>query len=744
MYISNEDRKYIENKYHNTSEPFNPHERWKYHGGEYDPSTGLDDEGLKAGIKKITEENKGQFHSLIKAKCFAFVCDNMRIDVNAKDWFVGFDGWGRLIWNETSGKWNEELFSGICKQGGEFIQNMRESNTVNIWPDYDHSIPAWDDILSLGFSGLKNRASKFRAQHEKNGTITAESAALFEGIEITYAAIIRIINRLIDYAEKHPSAKSSEQIACLKRLSCSAPETFYDALQTIYIYFMLSEYVDNFQTRSLGHGLDDTLLPFYRRDLESGRYSYEQLDGFLAGFFMQFSGIGNYWNHPFYLAGSDSKGNTRVNELSYRIMDVYLGLDIYNPKIQIKLSENTPLDFRNKVLCAVRQGKNLVFVCEKGMVTALMRYGMTREEALVADISGCYEMHARGDEVVLGGAYINAVKLVDLVINNGYDERSGKLIGVETGTIESLTTFDAFFEAYLTQMRYIIDGCLQTTREFEPYIAQVNPSLMFTATIKRSLEAGVDAYQNGMKYNNASIKPCGFASAVDCLYAIKTLVYDEKYTTLSEIGAACADNYVHYEELRKKAEAADKYGNNLSGPDAVAERIAREFCEYVSCQKTARGGVFKPQMHSALQFKAQGAKHGATPDGRLAGKEFSKNGSPSVGADKRGVTALIQTALKMHPDRFTQAFCLDLMVHPSAVEGEDGLVAMNALIDVYMKGGGTSIQFNVVSPDVLRAAQVDPEKYRNLQIRVCGWNVLWNNLSVAEQEAYIQRAENYV
>ena len=123
---------------------------------------------------------------------------------------------------------------------------------------------------------------------------------------------------------------------------------------------------------------------------------------------------------------------------------------------------------------------------------------------------------------------------------------------------------------------------------------------------------------------------------------------------------------------------------------------------------------------------------------------MSKNASPSIGADRNGATALILSALKLHPTMYTESFCVDIMLHPSAVEGKDGLQAMKGLLDVYLHNDGQSLQFNIFNPSTLRDAQENPEKYQNLQVRVCGWNVLWNNLSKAEQDAYILRAENIV
>jgi formate C-acetyltransferase len=142
-----------------------------------------------------------------------------------------------------------------------------------------------------------------------------------------------------------------------------------------------------------------------------------------------------------------------------------------------------------------------------------------------------------------------------------------------------------------------------------------------------------------------------------------------------------------------------------------------------------------------MEFLWQGERTAATPDGRLALTELSKNASPTPGMEKNGVTALIRSATAMDQARFAECCVLDVMLHPSAAEGEEGLAAMQALLNVYMARGGMGIQFNVFRAEQLRDAQLHPERYRNLQIRVAGWNALWNNLSKKEQDAYILRAE---
>ena len=139
------------------------------------------------------------------------------------------------------------------------------------------------------------------------------------------------------------SFEKAPQIAkCLKTLRDGKPNSFYEALQLIYIFFIISESIDSYQVRSLGNGLDQSLYAFYKNDLDSGICTEEDIRNYLSYFLMQWSAIGNYWGQPFYMGGTNLDGSTRYNELSELILETYDELEIYNPKIQLKINENTP------------------------------------------------------------------------------------------------------------------------------------------------------------------------------------------------------------------------------------------------------------------------------------------------------------------------------------------------------------------------------------------------------------------
>ncbi|MBO5306965.1 MAG: hypothetical protein J6C40_03070, partial [Lentisphaeria bacterium] len=183
----------------------------------------------------------------------------------------------------------------------------------------------------------------------------------------------------------------------------------------------------------------------------------------------------------------------------------------------------------------------------------------------------------------------------------------------------------------------------------------------------------------------------------------------------------------------------DHFGNN-SSYDAVIVQFLEQLADHVNFRKNSRGGFYTTALHSASYFVSFGRDTGATPDGRKAGEEMAKNISPAQGRSICGVTAMISSVLKLNSAKFMADFPVDVMLHPSAVEGEDGLAAMRTLLMTYIRNGGHAMHFNIFSASMLEDAQKNPEKYQDLQVRVCGWNVLWNDLEPERQEQYLKQA----
>ncbi len=738
------DRAWIEEKYHKKNEPFDPFRRMAYHGHDFDVSSGKTDAEIKVGLRALAAENEGLSHPVAKARAVGYVLENTRIEVSAHDWFVGLYSLNRLITETTVRKWRHEIFDGVLADQIARMNELNDSCAMTMGPDFDHVVPDWDSVMTLGITGLRERARKYRKMHVAKAPLTAAQVAFFDGIEEEYTALIAFLDRLYRHACKQTHEKAALQAECLLHLRDGAPQSFYEALQLMYIFAIVCECVDYYQMRSLGNGLDHTLYPFWENDLARGTFTRAQLREFLAHFFLQFSAIGNYWGHPFYLAGSDEAGNTRVNALSYEILDVYDELNIYSPKIQIKYAENTPADFTKRMLDMVRRAHGaFTFCCEPALVRAMMRYGASLEEARTADMRGCFELGVRADEVSADAGTINALGALVLAMWGGIDPLTGKEIGKKMPDATTWQRFEDAVDAFLSQLDYLTETCIEIASAYEPYFAAINPSSIYSATVKSSLESARDGYCNGVKFNNSSVPLSALASATDALLAIRYTVFEQKMVTTSSLLQILKNNWQGAEELRTAARKCPyKYGMGNADADELFARLASHYADFVRAHANGRGGVCKPSLASARAFVWQGEKTIATPDGRFTGEETAKNASPTPGMDTKGVTALIRSATAFPQDLFTEGVTLDVMLNPANVAGEEGLDAFKALLDVYLARGGMTIQFNVLDADTLRDAQKKPEHYRGLQVRVAGWNALWNDIAKKEQDAYILRAEN--
>ena len=718
----------------------------KFQAPVFDPATGLDNETIKKNVLALAEELKDQPHPVVKARAFEYVARHVRIDVSPRDWFVGFGCWDRKDrpLDALIAKWDQEVDTRLATL--PLMQELKQSGACGMGKDFDHSVPDWDAVFSLGFPGIGERARQYRRERQESGRMTPEAEAYFDGIEITYTAILEMLQRFRDHARQHAGGNRRVLACaeCLDTLIHGPPKNTYEVLQLVYLYFMFSEYVDRLQVRSLGN-LDRTVYPYYCRDLKDGRYTEAQVREFFSYFMMQWASIANTWGHPFYFGGTRRDGQSEINELSYLILDEFDKLDICSPKLQIKISPNTPTPFIDKAVDMIRRGRNsMVFLCEPSIRRAMMGYGATEEEARTCDITGCYEFvpRARGNCTIV--AYLNMLKPLELVLYDGLDPHTRTECGCRTGGLETIRTFDDFYSSYLKQLGHIIECAIRCANEFEQFLSTINPTSVYSATIENSLTTARDAFHDGSVYNISSILTAGFGTAVDALMAIKEQVYEKRTLSLEQLKEVLRANWQGHEKLRlKMLYGKNKYGNGIDGVDLYAEALARYLGNKINLRPNGRCGFYLASMHTPPRYYlTHGQKTGATPDGRMAGDEISKNISPTMGMDVNGVTALVKSATRLDSALHPADFPLDVMLHPATVQGDDGLAAMRTLLHTYMEQHGIAIQFNIFDAETLLDAQARPDKYQGLQVRVCGWNVHFTDLSRKEQDMFIRRAQS--
>ena len=695
--------------------------RRKFREDVTDPATGLGLAQLKVEAAKLAAELKDREPwCLVKAHLFEMICDKMAVGISSHDYFPAFACWSRRD-RVLTGVIDRRIAEIDAKYSREAQAMVGRVTGSCLRHDYDHATPDWDEVLRLGFPGLKARLA---------ASPTTNDFTRAMGIAID--AILRNVNRLAQLAETCPDRDSPRVRAerdALRQLAKGAPRTTYEVMLLQQLFFVYGEHVDHLQVRTLGNW-DRLMGPYYAADLAAGRLTREGFKDLLRHFWWQWGSIDNWWGQPVYIGGTKEDGSTEYNEVSRIILEVHDELYLPTPKLQMKIAENTPDDIFEKALDMVRRHRSIVFCGEKPMAAAMKSMGFTDEDARTIELWGCYEYQPRARANTTLPCIINMPRIVQDLLE-----------GARQGKVEA-DTFDAFFERFLTSLRWRVGLSLDVVRSYEAHMDEFIPALVHSLSIGSCVRNGKNAIGDGMEHNLTVILQTGAGTAADALAAVKEIVYERREMTLAELGGVMATNWKGHEELRLRMLASRrKWGNDDPLTNRLEHDIYHAFGESVNGKPNSRNGRFFASGHSIDFFHILGGCTGATPDGRKAGEEFSKNISPAPGADREGPTALVNSIRSIDPADIPCDIILDLTIHPSLVQGEKGVTSLRALVEQYFAVGGTAIHFNIYSVEELREAQRHPERYENLLIRVCGWSVRWNDLTRAQQDAHIRRCE---
>ena len=660
---------------------------------EFDATSGLSNEELVAELERHRTDHPGEPRIMTRAWLFHLLCSKARIAIEPDDYFADkLEHHNLLVALREEWRREEEL-----KEFGDDPPCVPGAWSASL--DLGHLCPDWRNLLRYGFAGLRDRAA-------------ARSGVFHQAVSLVYDAAIALARR---FAAELPSS-------AIAAIAERPPQTFHEALQLAYLYHELQEMENGYSVRSMGR-LDQLYHRFYANDLEAGRLTRDQAKELLKYFWVKFFAKtqGKLFGKPF-LFGPD------VNELSYVAFEVYREMQIVDPKFHVRLAERTPRDFFEQVVGCIQAGcTGIVTVNDAGQVDMLRRNGKTLEDANDYILIGCYEPAVMGKELNCSGAsVVNLAKAVELVLASG-----------------DCSSFDELMAAYLGVLDSQIALATDKVRREERLWPEVGPSPLLSGTMDSCIEAGLDVSQAGATYNTSGCLCPGLANATDSLAVIKHLVYEMGHCTLPELKAALAANWVGCEELRLTAQhRVPKWGNNDDRVDAIAVEITDFLAKRINREPNARGGVFQAALYAILDTaKAYGKQTGALPDGRLSGEPLTMNTGATVGMDKKGVTSLINSVTRIDLAGFPNGTVLDIMLHPSVAQGAEGIRTICSIIQSHFAQGGMAIQFNIFDAELLRDAQRSPEKYANLQVRVCGWNVRFVDLALEEQEMFITKAE---
>ncbi|MBR6793422.1 MAG: hypothetical protein IKM48_03570 [Clostridia bacterium] len=460
-------------------------------------------------------------------------------------------------------------------------------------------------------------------------------------------------------------------------------------------------------------------------------------------FFNRYSAIDRWAGHAFGLGGADKDGNYVSTVLTKLILEVYAELKITNPKIHVRYHENMPEELLRQILEMIRNGtSSLTMLSDEAVWAAYGKIGIDREIAQHYVPQGCYEPTLMGlEEPLICCSWISIPKAVEFAVNNGVDMLNGK----ESGTLyaNDPSSYEEFYGRFLVQLDTVVNNVIRAIDLESDFMHLINPSPLYSGTFASCVGKCRDIYNQGAVYSNTSLKLCGIGTTVDSLLIIKKYVYDEKRLTLQEFRNVLKNNWEGHEDLRIEVlNEKERYGNGLTEPDGLARDIYAHLAALIVGRKNKIGGVYRLGADSVMHCVDHAAYVAATPDGRLARAMFSKNMCGVAGMERQGITAAMHSVLSIDTANLVNSAVCDFIIHPSAVEGERGMAAFSALARTYFSCGGMTLQGNIFGLDDLYAAQKDPEKYANLQVRVCGWNEYFVKMTKEKQDDFIRRCRS--
>ena len=706
--------------------------------------SGLPAEELSRELRRFVDEHQTEPMPLLRAKAFGFLLDHAQIAINPSTPFADKINLG-IDYSNYAGQdlFAKQLYHRFHREvlEREIPDAFRKRNLAEELgvcfadADFWHTLPDWGNLLNYGFSGLKERAERYKSEKAAAGVLTARQAIFYDSVIISFTAILRYIGRLRDASR---AFDIPEYTACLDALLVRAPGNLYEVMEATLLYLNMEE-TGVERARTLGR-IDQSYLPYFRGDLQNGTYSEEEIRELFRYFFIKFQAAKRFADQPFTICGVKEDGTDASNELTRLILDVYGELGVCNPKIHVCCRDDTPEDLLQKCAKLIQRGNNsFCFINDEMVYKGYEKIGIPREISRNYIPFGCYEPGLPGlEEPMIGASWLNIPKAVEFALNGGRDVTTGEQFC--RAVPASFKTYEDFYRAFLEKLREIVEFTIDNILLQDRYHMQINPSPVYSATEDSCMERGRDVFDGGMRYHNTSIKCCGIATAVDSLLAVKRFVYEKGAATLEEMKRAIAADWKGYEALRLRIRNDPvKYGNHLPEPDALAHDIYKFLAGLIVGRPNQTGGVFRLGCDTITNHVTFGKRMGATPDGRRAGEAVSKNFNAVNGMDRNGITAYLESVCAMDMSDFLNGAVTDFILHPSAVEGEKGVETIVQLIKTYFRMGGYAIQGNIVDLETLLAARRNPEKYRTLQVRVCGWNEYFVEMDPDVQMEFIRQ-----
>lgn len=682
---------------------------------------------------------------------------------------------------------------------GNYFYNGVGHITVQYWK-----------VLEIGLEGIIKEAADERAKINPGDENYAKKNTFLEAVIISCNAVITYAERYAtlarEMASKEYKADRKKELLQIAENCTNVPrhgaKSFYEACQSFWFIQQV------LQIESSGHSIsasrfDQYMYPYYEKSINDGSMTRDEAQELVDCVWVKYNdlnkcrdaasaeGFAGYSLFQNLIVGGQTvDGKDATNDLSFICIWASKHVFLPMPSLSIRVWEGSSQDL---LLCAAdltRTGIGLpAYYNDEVIIPSLMNRGIPLNEAKEYGIIGCVEPQVPGKtEGWHDAAFFNMCRPLEMVFTNGYD--NGEIASIQTGDVESFTSFEQFFDAYKKQMEYNISLLVNADNAIDMAHMTLNPLPFESCLVDDCIKRGLALQEGGAVYNFTGPQGFGIANVADSLYTVRELVFNQKKLSMAELKKAMEFNFgegldavtandiarkvseelikagktvkadlltqivntvlqyelpaeekARYQRIREMIIALPKYGNDIDEVDELAVEAAYTYSKPVEKYKNPRGGQFQAGMYPVSANVPLGHQTGATPDGRLAHTPVADGVGPTSGYDVSGPTASCNSVAKLDHGICSNGTLFNMKMHPTAMAGQKGLESFVGLIRGYFDQGGMHMQFNVVDKQTLLDAQAHPDKYSGLVVRVAGYSALFTTLSKSLQDDIIKRTE---
>ena len=673
-----------------------------------------------------------------------------------------------------------------------------------------HVTVKYEEVLAIGYEGIMAKAQAELDRCQVGDGDYARRSHFLNAVILSCQAVMEYAQRYAALAEKmaaecsDPVRRNELEVIALNcsRVPAKGAGSFYEACQSFWFVQQL------IQLESSGHSIspgrfDQYMYPYYKKDLENGNITREFAQELMDCIWVKLNdlnkcrdaasaeGFAGYSLFQNLIAGGQNKdGEDVTNDLSIMCIQASMHVHLPQPSLSVRVWNGSPHEFLIKAAELTRTGIGLpAYYNDEVIIPALQNRGLSLEDAREYNIIGCVEPQKAGKtDGWHDAAFFNMCRPLELVFSNGMDK--GEQVGIATGDVTEMTTFEEFYDAYKKQMDYFISLLVNADNAIDVAHAERCPLPFLSCMVDDCIKRGISVQEGGAVYNFTGPQGFGIANMADSLYAVRQLVYRDKKVSMEEYKEALLWNYgkgidsetaadmtasilkemerqgraidesavksvletvltmklsedqkARFEEIHHMIDEIPKFGNDIPEVDYFARDVAYTYTRPLQNYKNPRGGQFQAGLYPVSANVPLGGQTGATPDGRYAHTPVADGVSPSAGKDVNGPTAAANSVARLDHFIVSNGTLFNQKFHPSALAGREGLEKFTALIRSYFDQKGMHMQFNVVDRDTLLDAQKNPEKYKHLVVRVAGYSALFTTLSRSLQDDIIRRTE---